>query len=280
MPVSINDSSVTVTRPTSSVEIYHHGATVTSWKVQGKEKLFLSSQAILNGSKAIRGGIPLVFPQFGTVAGSPLPQHGFARTSKWKWLGTEVDNDHETVVSFGLTPETVDPKLYALWPHPFALTYTIRLGASTLKTSLSVKNTGPDAFAFTTLLHTYFGVQDLANMKITNLTGGTFVDKVANGASFTETNEHVTIAGEVDRVYENVKASDLSIIDGSNTTKVAFSGFNDIVVWNPWIEKAKGMADFQDDGYLNMVCVEAGKVSSSVSLGPSEEWVGEQTLSA
>jgi D-hexose-6-phosphate mutarotase len=41
--------------------IHHHGATVISWKVNGEEKLFLSKLAILDGSKAIRGGIPLVF---------------------------------------------------------------------------------------------------------------------------------------------------------------------------------------------------------------------------
>lgn len=46
---------------TDCATIYLHGATVTSWKVDGKELLFLSSKAVLNGSKAIRGGIPIVF---------------------------------------------------------------------------------------------------------------------------------------------------------------------------------------------------------------------------
>lgn len=41
--------------------IYLHGATITSWKVNGKELLFLSSKAVLDGSKPIRGGIPIVF---------------------------------------------------------------------------------------------------------------------------------------------------------------------------------------------------------------------------
>lgn len=44
-----------------SVKIHLHGATVISWCVEGKELLFLSSKAILDGSKPIRGGIPLVF---------------------------------------------------------------------------------------------------------------------------------------------------------------------------------------------------------------------------
>jgi hypothetical protein len=46
-----------------SVEILLHGATVTSWKsASGEENLWLSDKAILDGSKAVRGGIPVVFP--------------------------------------------------------------------------------------------------------------------------------------------------------------------------------------------------------------------------
>lgn len=46
---------------TDSVKIHLHGATVISWTRHGKELLFLSSKALLNGTKPIRGGIPLVF---------------------------------------------------------------------------------------------------------------------------------------------------------------------------------------------------------------------------
>lgn len=58
-----------------SVEVYHHGATVTSWKHQRKEQIFVSSIAVWNGVKAIRGGIPVVWPQFGQPDPS-MPQHG------------------------------------------------------------------------------------------------------------------------------------------------------------------------------------------------------------
>lgn len=45
----------------TTAKIHLHGATVISWRVDGKELLFLSSKALLDGSKPIRGGIPLVF---------------------------------------------------------------------------------------------------------------------------------------------------------------------------------------------------------------------------
>lgn len=58
-----------------STDIYLHGATITSWKHKGIEKIFVSSIAIFNGIKAIRGGIPVVWPQFGQPDTS-MPQHG------------------------------------------------------------------------------------------------------------------------------------------------------------------------------------------------------------
>lgn len=61
--VSINDNVVEASLPTGeSVAIHLYGATVTSWKANGQEQLFLSEKAHLDGSKPIRGGIPLVFP--------------------------------------------------------------------------------------------------------------------------------------------------------------------------------------------------------------------------
>ncbi|KAJ3317994.1 hypothetical protein HDU76_000989 [Blyttiomyces sp. JEL0837] len=280
MSVQLINDKVIITRPSgvSSAEIYLHGATVTSFKLNGKEKLFVSTKAILDGSKAIRGGIPLVFPQFGTVAGSALPQHGFARVSKWTFLGTESDTSSETTVSFGLSPDQVSPSLYSLWPHPFQLKYTVTLKNDSLKTLLTITNKDVKSFEFTTLLHTYFAVDNIADISITGLTGTNFADKVAGGVH-TESRSNVTIAGEVDRVYENVTSKQCVILNkDEKVVDLKFEKFDDVVVWNPWIEKAKAMADFNDEGYLNMVCVEVGSVAKPVQLGPGESWTGYQVI--
>lgn len=62
--ISLRDNTVEATLPTGeSVTVYLYGATVTSWKLaNGKEQLFVSEKANLDGSKPIRGGIPVVFP--------------------------------------------------------------------------------------------------------------------------------------------------------------------------------------------------------------------------
>jgi glucose-6-phosphate 1-epimerase len=62
--ISFRDNTVEATLPSGeSVTVHLYGATVTSWKLaNGKEQLFLSQKAHLDGSKPIRGGIPVVFP--------------------------------------------------------------------------------------------------------------------------------------------------------------------------------------------------------------------------
>jgi len=69
--ISHGNQRVSAVLPTGeSVEILLYGATVTSWKDKaGNEKLWVSESAKTDGSKAVRGGIPLVFP----VWTMPLP---------------------------------------------------------------------------------------------------------------------------------------------------------------------------------------------------------------
>jgi len=57
------------------------GATILTWN----DNLYISPLAILDGTKAIRGGIPLVFPWFGKPT-EKTQQHGFARNLKWKYV--------------------------------------------------------------------------------------------------------------------------------------------------------------------------------------------------
>lgn len=61
--VDVNNTTVTAKLPSGeSIEVYLYGATITSWNSHGKEQLFLSDKAVTDGSKPIRGGVPVVFP--------------------------------------------------------------------------------------------------------------------------------------------------------------------------------------------------------------------------
>ena len=86
----------------ASAEILLYGATVISWKSgsvanpQPTERLFVSGKAALDGSKPVRGGIPVVFPCFGAPSHpehAKLGQHGFARSEIWTFDGIVMDND-------------------------------------------------------------------------------------------------------------------------------------------------------------------------------------------
>ncbi|KAI8801291.1 galactose mutarotase-like domain-containing protein [Cladochytrium replicatum] len=281
MPVTRAEKNVTITHGSSSATIYFFGATLTSWIVDGREMIFVSSKALLDGSKAVRGGIPLVFPHFGTVETSRLPQHGFARNSVWE-LGPVTETAEETTVALSLTPGQVPFALATLWPKKFQATYSVTLNGrdGKLRTSLQVTNTDSEPWEFTALLHTYFATPDVRTTGVQGLTGFPFTDKVAGGLRVeAETRDRVTIAGEVDRIYHGVKSEEVVIdAEGKNLVSIR-TNLPDIVVWNIWT-KAKDMADMGDEDYKHYICVEAGSVSKFITLKPQESWEGHQILAS
>lgn len=100
MPISQDGINVTLTTSGSTAVVALLGASVHSWKEGGTERLFTSSLSSLSGPKAIRGGIPICFPCFGPPPkGNPkfdkLPQHGFARTSKWTLVESSSGDDED-----------------------------------------------------------------------------------------------------------------------------------------------------------------------------------------
>ncbi|KAG0358553.1 hypothetical protein BG005_002172 [Podila minutissima] len=283
MPVHQQSEKIILTHSTgASAEVYFYGSTLTSWKVAGKERIFLSDKAILDGSKAIRGGIPLVFPVFGKGKAphvtASLPQHGFARVTRWKLVNSSEDATTVTV-QLGLDHSMITEEFRNLWPFDFSLVYTVSLTANNIETGLRVHNIGDRAFDFNTLLHTYFLIPDASAVKVIGLNGVDYVDKVLQTSSRQEGD--VVIRGEVDSVYANVNARKLEIqYDPSGRgIQVQKNGLGDIVVWNPWTEKASGMADFGDEEFHKMICVEAGQVAEFIALAAGDAWEGSQILS-
>ncbi|KAF9299864.1 hypothetical protein BGZ74_008568 [Mortierella antarctica] len=283
MPVHQQSEKIILTHSTgASAEVYFYGSTLTSWKVAGKERIFLSDKAILDGSKAIRGGIPLVFPVFGKGKAphvtASLPQHGFARVTRWKLVNSSEDATTVTV-QLGLDHSMITEEFRNLWPFDFSLVYTVSLTADNIETGLRVHNIGDRAFDFNTLLHTYFLIPDASAVKVIGLNGVDYVDKVLQTSSRQEGD--VVIRGEVDSVYANVNARKLEIqYDPSGRgIQVQKNGLGDIVVWNPWTEKASGMADFGDEEFHKMICVEAGQVAEFIALAAGDAWEGSQILS-
>ena len=297
--IASDSSRVTAKLATGeSVEVLLYGATVISWKSHGgkHENLWLSSAAKLDGSKPVRGGIPVVFPVFSLPppnhATSGLPQHGFARNSRWEFLGKSSSEsgaisksgkgDDCVKLDFGLFPSGLSEETKKLWPHEFGLIYSVTLGVDSLQTMLNVRNEGQESFEFQMLLHTYFSVEEISTTAVSGLMGVDYIDKVLNARQATQSNTALPITGEVDRVYQKIPQDTTSILTNNQPRfEIVRDNLSDTVVWNPWIEKAKAIGDFEPkDGYKKMICVEVGSVSGWQKLEGGETFEAGQIIRA
>ncbi|KAF1776576.1 Glycoside hydrolase-type carbohydrate-binding, subgroup [Phytophthora cactorum] len=145
----------------------------------------------------------------------------------------------------------VSQEMRAMYPHDFGLVYEVKLFANALATAIHIQNKSEGDMAFQALLHTYLSVDDVRDggVVVEGLKGLTYHDKVA-GQEKTEERDVLTFDQETDSVYANAHV----------TRRATWR------VWNPWIDKAKGMSDFGDDEYPTMVCVEPGRVSEQQKL--------------
>lgn len=258
----------------SSTEIYVQGAHITSWKDhRGEEQLFLSRMSDFIPGYPIRGGIPIVFPQFGD---GPLPKHGFVRTTNWQLSDSSVADNGDVSVTLSLSDSE---KTREIWEYKFSIEMVVTLGADSLSMRMSVSNTGNTAFDYQIALHTYFSIADIHSVSVGGLNGNDYLDSLQNRLKMTETHPCITFDAEVDRIYLNTP--DILSIDDESTVKrmtIKKSRMPDTVVWNPWIEKSIRLTDFGDNEYQQMVCVETGAVVPGISLSPGECWTGETML--
>jgi glucose-6-phosphate 1-epimerase len=247
------------------------GAHLVSWiPAGGEECLYVSERSAFDAGRPIRGGIPVVFPQFADRG--PLAQHGFARTRAWR-LTDARDSEAGMRVAFALesSPETL-----ALWPHAFRIELGATIAGARLDVEIRLANTGGAAFAFTAALHTYLRVSEAGAVGLRGLRGMRYVNR-GDGATRVETRELVACAEPVDRVYFATPPA-TQLEDDGRTLLIDQRGFTDTVVWNPGRERTAQMADMPPEGYRRMLCVEAAAIEPPVMLQPGAAWSGAQCL--
>ncbi|PPD95571.1 hypothetical protein GOBAR_DD07393 [Gossypium barbadense] len=241
-------------------KVYLYGGQVTSWKnAHGEELLFVSSKASFRPPRAIRGGIPICFPQLKSTGS--LEQYGFARNRIWSIdldpPPSPSDISHKAFVDLILTHSEEDMKI---WPHRYDCRLRVALGPTgDLMLTSRIRNTNTDgkSFTFRFAYQTYFFVTDIRSGK------------------------QCEMQSAVDKVYLSTPTK-IAILDHERkrTFELRKDGLPDAVVWNPWDKKAKSMADFGDNEYMHMLCVEAACVEEPITLKPGEEWKGRQEISA
>lgn len=231
----------------------------------GEDALWLSPQARLDGSKAVRGGIPVCWPWFGPHPTDPrLPAHGVARTADWRVVSASGDAAAARLcLGFSAGGQVGD----APWGQ-LELTLDVVLGAK-LEVVLSTHNRGDTAFALTQALHTYLRVGDVAAIRVDGLDGRAFIDQLDGPARdggpvpLRRQAGPVTVAHEVDRIYldtgDAVVVSDRAMARRMTVSK---RGSASTVVWNPWLEKAARLGDLGPDGHRAFVCIETANAAA------------------
>lgn len=250
--------------------LYPYGGHVVSWTTpDGVERLFLSDRAELRHGAAIRGGVPVIFPQFSGFG--PLLKHGFARSVPWRVVGTPESAPGTAAAHVRLRAGETTRQY---WDTDFQLDLTVTVGGPALTLALAVTNTDARPYTFAAALHTYLRISDIATIALDGLHGLAYREFGVDGV---QDDTLLRFDGEVDRIYWNVPGP-VTLHDGDQRMDIAAEGFPDVVTWNPGAEKGAALADMTPDGYRRMVCVEAGLIGQPVTLAPGAVWRGTQRL--
>lgn len=251
-----------------------HGAHVVSWIPAGDdERLYLSPSALAGPGQAVRGGIPVCFPQF--AGRGPLPKHGFARTLAWEW----AEGAERGGAAIGVLKLVSNETTRAIWPHDFEAELTLVVSGRQLDVELAVTNTGHAPFEFTAALHSYLRIDDLLKARLHGVYGLTYEDTLHDGERGHQEFDPIGFVGEIDRIYCDVKHP-LELASALGRLHIDHEGLPEAVVWNPGPDKAAALPDLPDDDWRHFLCVEAGVIDTPVMLAPGAEWAGRQGFAA
>jgi glucose-6-phosphate 1-epimerase len=270
-----------ITTPACSGELYLQGAHITAWQPANEQPmLFLSKKSAFAPGKAIRGGIPIIFPWFGPRTATPEsprtdgPSHGFARTQPWR-LDFGAYAAEELHLSLSLEPTELSRSLGF---DNFLVACQITFGRE-LRLRLSVANDGKEPLHFEEALHTYLHVGNVEQVRVHGLYESEYLDKTDNFVRKGQTEPVLTLTGPTDRPYLNT-TSPIVVDDPALHRRITVTKANSktTVVWNPWANA--GLPDMADDGWRQMLCVEsANAVENALRLQPHEAHVMETTIS-
>lgn len=252
------------------VVVARHGAQVLSWVADGRERLYLSPRSVMDGRAAIRGGIPVCFPQFNQRG--PLPKHGFARRLPWTVHPPRLqDGQIHLVMSLDDSAQT-----RTWWHQSFEARLMVELQPGALQVELAVRNTDTQPLAFTGALHTYLAVSDVAQVRLHGLGGRAEWDAVSDRHGTGD--PALRFAGEFDRVYSAAPQA-CELEDGPHVLAIEQDAdWAHTVVWNPGADRCATLADMPADGWRHMLCVEAAQVYEPVRIAPGDFWQGAQRL--
>jgi glucose-6-phosphate 1-epimerase len=254
--VTAADGAVLAVRP--------HGGHVIRWRpAGGPEVLWLSRDARCGPGQAIRGGIPVCWPQFADRGA--LPKHGFARDRPWTLVAAGPDGDSAARADLRLVD---DGATRAVWPHRFALRLVAHAEADELEIALTARNTGEEPWEFTGALHAYLAVGSVHGTRVDGVGGATAEDNASGRAR--RTLEHGPLATDppLDLAVRDVRGAVSSRLPDGSRIDLDRGGLPDVVVWNSGPDAP---SDVHAEGWSEFLCVEPAALDP-VTVAPGETW--------
>jgi len=216
--------------------------------------------------RTVRGGIPVLFPQFGD-RGS-LRKHGWARDVAWTLV-------HEEATHTGCSLEMqldVGEDNQSDWPHAALLNLSVRVEPRRLQVAMKVHNTGKSEFLWAGGLHPYWATADVLRSELTGLNGASVQDryqpehKSGSGQPLTWT------GAPCECLFEGQQPIEFKTPD--HTLQLSMTGFDQWMVWNPGQSGAMGIPDLPNEDWQRFVCIEPVIVDRQVTLRPGESFTG------
>lgn len=226
-------------------------------KQHQRDVLWLSDGNSFVAGKAIRGGIPLCFPWFGAHAiETDYPAHGFARNMQWQFKDAQYKQGQGHSLTFELRDHAATRRY---WDAAFCLEMHIRLG-QTLELNFRLNNLDLHPISFGFAWHSYFAVKT-QRTRLYGVEGCSYIDQLDGHQIKQQDTAPLEFHCETDQIYPLTKGK-FRLDDSSATQIVIETSAQSAVVWNPWIEKTKRMADLAPQSWQEFVCVEAGQVAT------------------
>ncbi|MBX3187696.1 MAG: galactose mutarotase [Labilithrix sp.] len=209
------------------------GGMITRFSVGDREVMFLDEATLLDATKNVRGGNPVLFPSPGPLAGDrfawggksgSMKQHGFARQRAWSVVASA-----ERAVTLELRS---DDETRAAYPWDFVVRIRYALAGARLAVETTVANRSADAMPFALGFHPYFHVPDVEKARCRVTTDATRAfDNVTKTTSALAGIDLTQKEVDLHLIDHGPHESTLELADGSKVVVSADPSFRRWVVW-------------------------------------------------
>lgn len=225
----------------TSCTVNLQGATVTSWRINDREQLFVSRYSHFTDLSRISGGIQFIFPVLGPWELGPID--GFAKFLIWSV--EEAPARLESGDVYAVVTLRDNPYTRSLWNYKFKLSYKITLLERTISFHIAVEN--PSAYyplEFIITQESWLRVSNVTACEIVGLQDCTYKDVLGDNEIHRDEGEIVKISERTHKIYVNTPNEVVlqNTVNGASM-KIRKKMVTDIIVWNPWIEQSMTMED-------------------------------------